>query len=213
MVDNLIVATFGDSRKTRTIPVFQWDYGMLLAFADIELPETYEVHFCNEGDSETLTVIGDASGVAVPDELLQKTKPVLAYIYLHTDEDDGETVYAVTIPVINRAQPTDVQPLPPVKNALEEAIEALNRAIATLEGLSVSATTLDPGAEATVTKVIDETTGAISFAFGIPKGDAPVRGVDYWTAEDKEEIVNEVFSQITSAQGKLFIVDDETQGG
>lgn len=209
MLDNMIIATFGGSHNVRTDPAYQWDYGMLLTFTDIELPVSYEVHFCSEGDEETITAMGDVAGVMVPDELLQKPKPINAYIYLHTGEDDGETVYTVSIPIIRRAQPTDVQPLPPVKNALEEAIEALNKAIAVLQGLSVSATTLEPGAEATVTKVIDETTGDISFAFGIPKGDAPVRGVDYWTEEDKTEIVNEVFSQITSAQGKLFVVNSE----
>lgn len=72
-------------------------------------------------------------------------------------------------------------------------------------------TTLAPGANATVTNV--GTSNAAKFNFGIPRGDKgnkPVKGVDYWTTEDKSEIVSDVEKDVvplitlTSTNGSAY---------
>lgn len=36
------------------------------------------------------------------------------------------------------------------------------------------------------------------------KGDSPVKGVDYWTATDKQEIINDVLLALPAAEGGTF---------
>ena len=36
------------------------------------------------------------------------------------------------------------------------------------------------------------------------KGDSPVKGIDYWTATDKQEIVNDVLLALPAAEGGTF---------
>lgn len=128
-MDNLITAVFGASHSTKTAPRHQWDYGQLLQFAgSIRLPSEFEVHFANKGTSEAARVLSDGGPVAIPNELLATGADVLAWVYIHTAADDGETVYTATIPVIPRAKPEDYEPTPVEAGLIEQAIEALNRA-------------------------------------------------------------------------------------
>ena len=39
--------TFSERRICETQPLYQYDYGQMLIFDDIELPESYEVIFSN----------------------------------------------------------------------------------------------------------------------------------------------------------------------
>ena len=57
-----------------------------------------------------------------------------------------------------------------------------------------STTTLAPGSQATVTNA--GTSNAAQLVFGIPKGDTPVRGVDYWTEADQRQIVSDTVAAI-----------------
>lgn len=47
---------------------------------------------------------------------------------------------------------------------------------------------------------IDGETVSISFLFQVSAG-APVRGVDYWTTEDQQLIIQDVLEQLPSAEG------------
>ena len=111
-MNNIITASFGQLRKTTTRKIYQYDYGMILVFAGLSLPEHYEVHFCNEGDERTQTVDGDAQGVYIPFELTNSGKNIKAYVYIHTGADDGETIAEVTIPVEKRPRIDGTVPLP-----------------------------------------------------------------------------------------------------
>lgn len=105
---NIVTASFnGNNRKTITRKIYRYDYGMILKIKGLVLPNTYEVHFCNKMDSEAQTVIGNAEGVLIPNDLLLTGKDVIAYIYLHTGSDDGETVAMITIPVESRPSISD----------------------------------------------------------------------------------------------------------
>ena len=127
---NIVTAFFppGSNRAT-TAYRYQWDYGQILQFSGITLPSTYMVHFSNYVDNEATKMLGDEDGVEIPDAYLMTGLPVYAWVYLHTGEDDGETVYEVTIPVRKRSQPTDETPTPAqqsIIDQLEEAVEDLD---------------------------------------------------------------------------------------
>ena len=46
--DNIVQAVFTCGRTTKTRPLYQWDYGIILKFEGIELPPAYTVHFSNQ---------------------------------------------------------------------------------------------------------------------------------------------------------------------
>lgn len=128
-MSNITRALLHTGTVCKTQPLYQYDYGQLLQFVGIDLPEAYEVHFSNEPRGEAVTQIGDAEGVTIPDALLTTGQPVYAWLFLHTGENDGETEYAVTIPVIRRAAITDDPPTPVEQSAITQAIAALNSAV------------------------------------------------------------------------------------
>lgn len=57
-----------------------------------------------------------------------------------------------------------------LKGAAEDAAEAAEDAKESIEGMSVEATTLPAGSDATVTKTVDPVTGAVTMSFGLPQG-------------------------------------------
>jgi len=130
-ISNIIVADFTQNgRKTATASLWQYDYGQILQFEGITLPEAYEVHFSNApAGGTTITQIGNADGVSIPDQFLLTGKPVFCWMFVHTGENDGETEYQITIPVCKRPQPSNQQPSPVEQSAITEAIAALNLAV------------------------------------------------------------------------------------
>ncbi len=130
-MSNIVTAVFeGGQTLTCAEGLWQYDYGQVLRFEGIELPEAYEVHFSNTPMSgETVTQIGNDDGVTIPDQFLQTGEILYAWIYLHTGEDDGETEYMVTMNVRKRAEPSDEVPTPVEQSAITQAIAALNIAV------------------------------------------------------------------------------------
>ena len=134
---NVTEVTFCGLQKVYIDGLYQWDYGQMLAFPELALPSTYEVHFA-QGE-ETCTVLGGEDGVEIPDAYLQKAETITAYIYLHQTEDDGETVYVVGIPVLARPEPSEGTPTPVEQNLITQAIAALNAAVAEADQHAVNA--------------------------------------------------------------------------
>lgn len=134
---NNVIARFTYGNSTKTKGIFQWDHGMILKFEGIELPTTYTVHFANQLMSgNAKTQVGNADGVEIYDEYLTTGLPVYAWVYLHTGESDGETVYSVMIPVTARPRPVEDAPTPVQQGAIDTAIAALNAGVATVEGIA-----------------------------------------------------------------------------
>ena len=131
MALNIITAKFcSGATQVWASDAWQYDYGQVLQFDGIDLPEAYQVHFSHERmTGETITQIGNSDGVSVPDQFFQNGEPIFAWVYLHEGEDDGETVYMVTIPVKQRPQPSDEMPTPVEQSAIDQAIAALNIAV------------------------------------------------------------------------------------
>jgi len=127
---NIVTAAF-ETGSTSAIAnaLYQWDYGQVLRLEGVDLPGTYEVHFANQPGGLSKTALGNADGVPILDEYLTTGKPVYAWVYVHTGDSDGETVYMVTIPVIPRARPTDQPATPQQQTAISQALALLNGAI------------------------------------------------------------------------------------
>lgn len=131
-----VTVRFNGQREARTGPLFQYDYGQVIVFADLELPVAYEVHFGDSVNGETITMVGGADGCEIPNDVLKKPGHVYAWVYLHEGADDGETEYVVSIPVTARGEITDAEPTPEQQTALDAAIAALNAGVSEVEGIA-----------------------------------------------------------------------------
>ena len=65
-----------------------------------------------------------------------------------------------------------------LKDDAEDAAEAAEDAMEAVQDMGVESTTLPEGSSATVTKTVDQQTGAVTITFGIPKGDTGEAGQD-----------------------------------
>jgi len=115
---------FNGERVTEAPQLYQYDYGQTLVFDDITLPETYEVFFSNNVVQTATVAIGTSEGVQIPDYYLTTGKNVLAWIFLHEGESDGETEYVVRIPVRPRSYYSDEE-IPPEEQSIVTELMAL----------------------------------------------------------------------------------------
>lgn len=125
---NIVIARPEGNRGCKTAALYQYDYGQVLKFEGMELPESYEVHFGNDPAGTAVIVLGDAQGAPIPDSCLAAGRDIYAWLYLHTGTQDGETVYSVVIPVIPRAAASEGEADPVQRNALSEAVALLTHA-------------------------------------------------------------------------------------
>ena len=137
---HVVTASFR-AGKTSSVArsLWQWDYGIVLRFDGISLPDAYEVHFSNSatgGDAVSQT--GTSDGVAIPNIMFESGKPVYAFVYLHDDLDDGETAYTAVIPVHERPKPNYDEVTPEQQSAFEIMYAQMEKA-ARAESVRVSA--------------------------------------------------------------------------
>lgn len=126
----IIRAVVGGGRYTTTEPIMKEDHGIILKIENLELPASYEVDFSNSrkgGDS--VTMIGDESGVLIPTQFIKDGKDVFAFLYW-VGADYGKTVYTFCIPNHVRPDRTDDTPEPEQQSVIDQAISALNTAVA-----------------------------------------------------------------------------------
>ena len=126
---NIIKANFGKETICRTAPAYQYDYGQLISFPDLELPVSFECHFSNSDRGNSVTQIGADNAVTIPDAMFQSGDSIYAWVFLHTGEEDGETEYMAVIPILKRAKPSNDVPTPVQQDAITQAIAALNSAV------------------------------------------------------------------------------------
>ena len=177
----IIKGVVGGGRYTVTAPIVKEDYGLYLQIEGIELPETYEVDFSNDEHSGTsVTMIGNADGVLIPNQFISTGKDIFAFLY-HVGDNYGRTVFKFRIPNKLRPDRTDETPTPEEQSVIDQTIAALNDAVdraedaqEAIENMSVSAQTLAEGSSATVTKT--EQGGVVHLNFGIPVGATGAQG-------------------------------------
>lgn len=140
MIYNRIPVAFGNMRQiTGPCINYQYDVKQTLVIKGLDLPEYYEVDFCNEGDAQTITMVGTGDGVQIPDDLLLTGKNVKAYIILAgVDEDAVQTRYEITLPVRSRPARSDIQPTPAEQQQIDELIQRLNEAVDLLQNVGLA---------------------------------------------------------------------------
>lgn len=169
---------------------------MELSISGIDLPDEFECHFSNSRSVAAKRQIGENGVVTIPDEyFLSNAAQIFCWIYLHPTVDSGVTEYEIVIPLRQRPNVDPSEPTQEQQDIVDQAIAALNVAMAetsadaesasasataaqaavdSVLNMTVSADTLPSGSDASVTKsVVDD---AVHLAFGIPQGAQGVQG-------------------------------------
>ena len=206
---NIVTAAFTDGcMYEETLPLYQWDYGQILQITGLDLPESYQVHFSNQRESgTTITMIGGASGVQIPDNLLQTGENVYAWIFLHSGDDDGETEYQIKIPVLLRPQPSDEEPTQTQQSAIDQAITALNNAVDAAEGFADAAEESAQTAAEKAQEAYGESEDAEAWAVG-QRGGVDVAVTDE-TYHNNSKFYSEVAEQAAASSGWINLYIDE----
>lgn len=127
---NVIIAALGGGRTTVTASRFMEDYGQVLKITGVELPDVYQVDFANSPhDGNSVTMVGNADGVLIPRQFFDSGHDVYAFLYL-TREDAGRTMATIRIPNKRRPHRTNEEPTPEQQSVIDQAIAALNTAVA-----------------------------------------------------------------------------------
>lgn len=187
--------------------LWQWDTGRQVQVTS----DANEVHFgCCIGNDALIVAVVD--GVAdIPNILLQRSLDIKAWCVVCSDTC-AKTIHEVVFDVNARNKPSDyVYTETEVKNydTLEKLIKELEEKI---DNITIS--------EEQISDVVDKalTQAKESGEFDGKDGYTPQKGVDYFTEEDKTEIVNEVVESLDfdSVGGSpLFVVTitgDEENG-
>lgn len=126
-----IKATFPAGVNELTVHgLHQWDYGQKLEIHADDLPAMLEVHFACEGMRDAVVrscaLIDGVAEAAIPDQCLEQTSPVIAWVYL-VGETSGATDKTIIMPIIARTQPQAGATVPEViGDRYTEAVSAMN---------------------------------------------------------------------------------------
>ena len=154
--ENVIQATFDGFFKTCTEPSWFIDHGMELSISGIDLPAEFECHFSNSRSVAAKRQIGANNVVSIPDEyFLSNAAQIFCWIYLHPTVDSGVTEYEIVIPLRPRPNVDPAEPTQEQQDIVDQAIAALNVAMAATsadaESASASATAASNSASAALT--------------------------------------------------------------
>lgn len=151
--NNIRIVDFTEGGRFReTAPIWQHSYGQILQIGGVELPDTFEVHFANIGKKEDAIPIFGADGQAeIHNQLLKTGLPITAWAFLHSGENDGETVLEISIPVRKRPPPGDAEPEPHQQTIIDQLILQMETSVekagekATEAAILARATATDDG--------------------------------------------------------------------
>lgn len=110
----LEVKVIGYLPENITDPLYQYDVGQVLRITGTGLTLPPSIHFTNRSKDVALivasTMDGDAVVVNIPNTLLAEPEDIVAYLYV-VDDDAGQTVHLIRIPIVRRQKPEDWEPL------------------------------------------------------------------------------------------------------
>lgn len=126
----MVTANFIDCSSAYAYGLTQWDYGQWLQILGIENLKKAEVHFSLDGSCSAMIQVAqiEENGTIlakIPDKLLEFGKEIKAYIYV-ADEDSGETIRTIVMPVAKRPKPDDYAS-PGEKNLLRQVLDKLDK--------------------------------------------------------------------------------------
>ena len=112
----------------------QWDKDVLLHISGDDLPEAFEIHIGYEGIFEAfrfpLQKVDGVATIKIPNELLQQTRNVVAWVYV-IDSEGCKTTKTIIIPLEKREKPVDYETAiePSQKANIEQLLEKVNELI------------------------------------------------------------------------------------
>jgi hypothetical protein len=81
---NIIKVYFKGTHLVHSKTQYQYNHGMILHFADLDLPQAFETHFANKQHGNSKTVVGSKNKVEIPDEYFWTgANEIYAWVYLH----------------------------------------------------------------------------------------------------------------------------------
>lgn len=127
---------------------YQYDYGRVIQFSGITLPDAFEVHFSNEARADQAsTTLGEEYAVRIPDIYFRSGRDIYGWLFLHPTEESGETVYAFKINIIKRPEPNPEEPTPIQQDFITQTIAALQSGVSTARECAESAGEHESAAE------------------------------------------------------------------
>lgn len=138
--ENVIHATFDGFYKVMTAPSWFIDHGMQLQISGVDLPAEFECHFSNSRSVAAKRQIGENGIVTIPDEYFLSNEPqIFCWIYLHPTENSGVTECEIVIPLRKRSNVNPSEPTQEQQDIVDQAIAALNVAMAATSADAASA--------------------------------------------------------------------------
>lgn len=125
----IIPVVFGGKHFIITDHRMQYDYGQVLDFKDLELPDSFEARFSNSPVGESVGQIGTNNRIRIPKQFFESGEPIYCYITLHDEVTDGRTVYTTKVPIKPSSERTEEEPEPEEESIITQAISALNTAV------------------------------------------------------------------------------------
>lgn len=125
----IIPVVFGGKHFIITDHRMQYDYGQVLDFKDLELPDSFEARFSNSPVGESVGQIGTNNRIRIPKQFFESGEPIYCYITLHDEVTDGRTVYTTKVPIKPSTERTDAEPEPEEESIISQAITALNASV------------------------------------------------------------------------------------
>lgn len=129
----------GCRQATASPNLVQWDRGQILKLTGVTLPLAYNVEFTTPSSAESVTMLGDADGVEIPDALLETGEPIVAYVVLHDTVNDRESEYWITIVVRTRQRPEDIDPDADQMALIDQLVAALDEGVDQAEAAAAQA--------------------------------------------------------------------------
>lgn len=207
------------NRNTVNVELFQYDYGQALDIKGLTLPKEFEVHYQN-GTNTPVTVKGTFDEIAkvgkvnIPDECLQQdVQQFKAWLWV-SDEKSGKTLKTIRFYLQQRDKPSNVPPISSVteikgyadyvkENAQKVAVaEQVGKdLLAKAESGAFNGKQGPPGIPGKNGEQGPPGKDGVA-------GKTPVKGVDYWTNEDKTEIdshIDSIVKQGNFAEKALLV--------
>lgn len=193
---NVLEIRFGGVKDTVSEkPLTQWDKGQILKFVDEKFGDNTEVQFSSGYMTETINKSVKNNQVMVPDQILKENYIVFAWVK-EIKENSETTTREVRIPVKPRTKPSDYLEPDEEKTFRQEIEDLVDSSIETSEEAKKQAEEAKNTAEESLNKAEEVERRANEGEFDGKEGDTPVKGVDYWTTEDKKEMKDFVMGDV-----------------
>lgn len=205
---NIIEIEFNEHCHLITPALFQHDKGQIIQFLDVN--DGAQVEFANENHERAEPYIVENGRVEIPDFLLEENSPIIAFVKV-IDEKSETTVKTITIPVISRPGVSDGVPPKNQQTFIQKIMEIVKSAKDMVKSIREDADEGkfkgetgpqgpkgEPGEMGPQGPAGPPGEQGLQGEQGAPgvDGHTPVKGADYFTNNEIEEITNNAANKV-----------------